>query len=408
MQGGQGMVANTRVYLSPIGKPRDVEVIQRYFQENFWIKGLIDRDETVIWQYPYDRPHAYLLTQLEAYLDLYLATGEQRYLAAVEGGWDLFHKSWENTGGSISIVEGENDAPGSNKLYAKMGENCGSAFWILLNQRLHQLRPDEEKYVTEIEKSIYNVILANQDGSHGYRYHTELVGQKEPSTRVNTCCEGQGTRLIGSLPSFIYSMDGDGFYVNLFEPSMLTWGSSDNSICATLHTEFPRSGRVYLQMRVEAPLRAVVRIRIPSWASSDVMVSVNDAATIIGRPGTYAVLDRIWNNDDRISFVLPVALRATRYSGSDQIQGRQRVFLEFGPFLMAAVGSAEMELAIAGDTDPITIAGQFEPDAGNASHFVLSGSETEFSFPVTLIPYLEVTNQSFSCVPIVATEYRTL
>ncbi len=42
VQGGQGMIANTRVCLSPVGKPMDAQVIQRYFQENYWRAGAIE------------------------------------------------------------------------------------------------------------------------------------------------------------------------------------------------------------------------------------------------------------------------------------------------------------------------------------------------------------------------------
>lgn len=116
VQGGQGMIANTRVSLSPVGKPADVQVIQRYFQENAWLDGLARRDPRQIWQYPYDRPHCYLLTDLEAYLDLYRATGEQRYYDAVLGGWEMYRQHWQQPGGSISIIEFRRDPPDSNFL----------------------------------------------------------------------------------------------------------------------------------------------------------------------------------------------------------------------------------------------------------------------------------------------------
>jgi len=96
VQGGQGMIANTRMYFTPVGKPADIQVIQRYFQENYWMDQLAAREDRAIWQYPYDRPHCYLLTNLEAYLDLYRATGDPRYLHAVEGAWELYHDKWEN------------------------------------------------------------------------------------------------------------------------------------------------------------------------------------------------------------------------------------------------------------------------------------------------------------------------
>jgi len=81
--GGCGMVANTQLYFTPVGLPADMQVLQRYFQENTWMEDLGARKAEAVWQYPYDRPHCYLLMQLEAYLDLYRSTGDRRYLDAV-------------------------------------------------------------------------------------------------------------------------------------------------------------------------------------------------------------------------------------------------------------------------------------------------------------------------------------
>ena len=57
IQGVQGMIGNTRMAHTPTGKPKDIQVIQQYFQENYWLDQLAKREERAIWQYPYDRPH---------------------------------------------------------------------------------------------------------------------------------------------------------------------------------------------------------------------------------------------------------------------------------------------------------------------------------------------------------------
>src|SRR5207249_2382853 len=149
-QGVQGMIANTRVYFTPVGKPEDLQVVQRYFQENYWLDELARREDRAIWQYPYDHPHCYLLTSLEPYLD-----------------------------------------------------------------------------------------LANQAGSKGFRYHANLVGKKDPVDSKNTCCEGQGTRLIGSLPEYLYSVAPDGLYVDMFSPATIEWKQEGRSLQARMTTDFP-------------------------------------------------------------------------------------------------------------------------------------------------------------------------
>jgi DUF1680 family protein len=393
-QGGQGMVANTRVYFSPVGKPADIQVVQRYFQENYWRDDLASRRPEAIWQYPYDRPHAYLLTNLEAYLDLYRATGDRRYLSAVMGGWELYRENWQHIGGSISIIEGEDYPPKSNSLYKKLGETCGSAFWILLNQRLHLLEPEEEKFVAEIEKSIYNVLLANQSGANGIRYHTMLIGQKAPPTRENTCCEGQGARLLASLPEFIYSVADDGVFVNLYERSQIEWRHSGQTLRIEMDTNFPRNPAVRLKVHSSSSMHAKIRVRTPSWASGDMPIMINGERAATGIPGRYVTLERTWSSDDSISFVLPIAFKLTRYTGVDQTHGRERFALEYGPILMAAIGP-ETELAVLNADDPHELIDRLQQKPDQALHFVAPLMETEW------VPYFEVEAQTFSCVPII-------
>ncbi len=404
IQGGQGMVANTQLYFTPVGKPADIQVIQRYFQEDYWLGALAAGKADAVWQYPYDRPHCYLLTHLEAYLDIYRATGDRRYLDAVLGGWELYRENWQNVGGSISIIEMINCPPKSNSLYEKLGETCGSAFWILLNQRLHLLDPEDEKYVNEIEKSIYNVILANQSGSEGIRYHTMLVGQKDQATRVNTCCEGQGTRLLGSLPQFIFSIDDDGLYVNLFEPSAIKWQHSGETMQLEIDTAFPKSPDVRLVVRPSSPVQAKIRIRTPSWAAGVMGIEVNGTHAAAGAPGSYVTLDRVWSTGDTISFVLPISLRLTQYAGIDQIEGRQRFALEYGPLLMAALGAADKELEVFGAASPMDMVAKLQPVEGRPLHFAMTSDVFGAGTGTKFIPYFEIGTEFFSCFPVIETK----
>jgi hypothetical protein len=94
--------------------------------------------------------------------------------------------------------------------------------------------------------------------------------------------------------------------------------------------------------------------------------------------------------------VLPTALKLTKYTGVDQIAGRQRFALEYGPFLMAALGAADAGLLLMlASGQPADLIGRLRPDRENRSHFDLLASD------IKLIPYLEVGNQPFSCFPII-------
>lgn len=394
IQGGQGMVANTRVSTSPVGKPADAQVIQRYYQEDRWLEGLAKQEKEQVWQYPYDRPHCYLLTNLEAYLDMYLITGDPRYRDAVLGAWELYRAHWQQAGGSISIIEFAKDPPDSNYLNQKLGELCGSSFWVFLTQRFQLLDPDNERYATEIEKSIYNIGLANQDQGIGLRYHTILEGTKEKSTHENTCCEGQGTRLIGSLPEHIYSIAHDGLYVNLFEASTIRWQHAGQPIELKLKTRFPYETHVSASIKVSSPVQANLRIRVPSWASHEMSVSVNGEVFGLGKPGSYLSLDRRWSDGDVVDFTLPATLRVRRYVGEDQAAGDQRYSVEYGPILLAAVGSSKVHLNVSLEQ----LVDHLESVADAPLQFNVRDGNGQ-----KLMPYWLISEEEFTCYPSVHT-----
>ena len=398
VQGGQGMVGNTRMYFTPVGKPADIQVIQRYFQENYWMEQLAAREDRAIWQYPYDQPHCYLITNLEAYLDLYRATGDPRYLQAVEGGWELYHNNWENPGGSISIIEGVVCPPKSYMLRAELEELCGNSFWAFLSQRFQMLDPENEKYAGEIEKSIYNVALANQAGLQGFRYHALLTHRKEKPTRTNTCCEGQGTRLIGSLPEHIYSLASDGVYINLFEPSTLLWTEAGASLQIKMVTRFPFDPEVRLQLSTARPTPAKIRVRVPSWAHREMSMYVNDEPAATGQPGSYIVLDRAWAEGDTASFTLPASLKAERYTGVDQIPNHERYSVSFGPILLAAVGAAEIRLRFEDIKQPDDLLKHLQPKPGQPLHYVVDNNPG-----VEFMPYWQAGTEPFNCFPALET-----
>jgi DUF1680 family protein len=407
----QGHIASTRTYLSPVGKPEDLQVAEKYYVCDWWMDELAAGRDEAVWQYPLQNPHSYLITSFEAYLDHYLATGDKRYLDAVLGAWQLIHDKWEHAGGSMAICEGSwtidehgNRSRGKDihahpphsyylTSYGHTGETCGSVFWIKFNQRFHRLFPDEEKYVTEIEKSIYNVILANQTEKGNIRYHAHMQGKKDnPQAAENTCCEGQGTRLLGSLPEYIYSVASDGLYVNLYEPSSINWTVKEQPVSLSLDSNFPFQPDVSLRVAVSSPLKMNIRIRIPSWATQKVEISVNDKKYATGKPGRYVELSRKWENGDRVEFTLPADYRITRYEGVDTVAGFERYAVEYGPILLASVGGDKAPHEL----NTSNLEERLIPHQSKPLHFSVTGDSL-----LTFMPYWMISNQIFSVFPLV-------
>jgi DUF1680 family protein len=261
------------------------------------------------------------------------------------------------------------------------------------------MNPEQEKYANEIEKSIYNVGLANQVGSRGIIYHARLVGMKGDlpvPLCTNSCCEGQGTRLLGSLPEYIYSVAPDGLYVNLFEPSSIEWQQAGAHLKAEMVGNFPMSPDVTLQITSSQPTQAKIRIRVPSWASGSMQVIVNHEAAVSGNPGSYIKLDRTWSAGDSVRFTLPIELKLTRYTGLDKIEGHERFALEYGPVLLALIGSSSATLKVPGGKQQEEILQRIKQDPDRPLHFSIEGNP-EFTY----IPYWQVVTEPFTCYPVI-------
>ena len=264
------------------------------------------------------------------------------------------------------------------------------------------LDPGKEKYVTEIEKSIYNVGIANQVDTRGLMYHARLVGMKgDMAVGIcdNSCCEGQGTRLLGSIPEYLYSIvpEGEdaGLYVDMFAASTIRWTQSGQELRLTSKTKFPESPEVELAFTLAQPQRTTIRVRTPSWATAEMPIHVNGELAATGTPGSYTALDRTWLSGDTIAFSLPVGFRLTRYTGMDKIEGHERYALEYGPILLAIEGDDDARLQARG-ADPEEILKQLTPSVGRALRFEIAGNP-QFHYA----PYLAIKEDPFTCYPVI-------
>ncbi len=400
----QGMIAEMEVALSEIGKAEDWQKGESLYAIASWIEQLRAGNTKTIWQRPNDGAHGYELNGILSYLELYQLSGKEEYLEAVLSAWEMFKKYWIHIGGNVAICE-EHDSvfnylPGSRHISADKhtGETCNNVWWILLNHRLLQLFPNEEKYAREIEESLYNVVLPAQTGDLGIRYHAYLHGVKDDVYTENTCCEGTGTLLYGMLPSLVYSLHtGDaGVTVNLFADSEISFGSS----ALQMQTEFPKDNNVTLT--VTAGGKFPLRIRVPGWASKDVVFSVNGEEAATGKAGSYITIDRAWADGDRITFTLPRNLRTIRYEGMTVINGYERYAMMDGPILMAVSGQSQR---ISADRVAWNEKAGIDARANwNCVHWIgkLDEDGNFVSGDLTVMPYYQVPQgQEFTCFPLV-------
>ena len=373
--GFQGILANTRMYDAPNGKWEDMQVAIDHYQETWWLKQVIAGDHRAIYDHPGNHPHSTLLTTLEGYLDLYRATGEAIYIDAVKSALHMYEDKWQHVGGGINMCEFDTYWPGCNWLSPKHSYNelCSTNFWILLNQRMHLLFPDEAHYVDEMENSIYNVLLAAQVGDVGYHYLNFLERTKDYRYLDRaTCCASLGTRLAGLLPQFVYSYAENDVYVDLFAQSR---AEMPNGVTLRTETNMPEDGHVKIVIeKVEHPVK--LHVRIPRW-------SVQDGKS-------YYEIHSDVKAGDVFEYDFAFSLKTTRYTGGEELVGKERWAVEYGPLLYAAMGAP----------NPVSVA--FDPEkpekwfTKNGKKLILKG-DTRHEYWA----YKNIHDEPFSVYPVV-------
>jgi len=402
--GIQGSIAGPMVYHSPIGVPADIQTNMKYYDMDWWLDALSRRIPEAAWRFTLNRPHNYLLTSLCALFDIYLATGDETYLNAALGGWDIYHDYFQIPDGGISLCEHFECRPWTynlKNLPNNIYETCGSIFWTDLNERFLQLWPENEKYAAEIEKAMYNVVIPAQGEDGKIRYFNQFNDCKYPPLCYNTCCEIQATAYYGMLPQYIYSQAEDGVYVNQFIASDYSFNVGGKKAHLVMQTGFPKDNAVSLAVMTEQPVSMKLRIRIPGWVDAkQIEVRLGKEVIAKGTPGTYLTIEREFKGGDVLKFSLPMKLRYEQYMGATRIEGAKRYAILCGPMLMAVTGpmmddvfQAENEKSVKFDLGIDQFMSRLEKTADPCVFTVKGYPE------YTLRPYVSFQEGNFTCFP---------
>ena len=258
---------------------------------------------------------AYEMTSnLTGIVKLYQITGDERLLKAVEKAWkDISTYKLYITGTASKEERYQEDfvLPAGND--ARMGEGCVTTTWLQFNQSLYYLT-GEAKYMDEIEKSIYNHLLAAENPQTGcVSYYTALQGKKPYRCNIDGhCCLASVPRGIAAIPELAYTKNADnGFSINLYTGGKLadtirTREGREVPVECTIDTKFPENGKINLTIKTVVKSDFRVSLRVPVWCKN--FKADVDGHTYNGYQGTYLDLDQTWNNPStvRISFDLNV------------------------------------------------------------------------------------------------------
>ena len=409
--GIQGILGGTLCYESGVGRAQDIITNMLYYEMDWYLDYLGDAMPEAMYMYPLDRPHAYMATAACAFLDMYGATGEETYLQAALGAWTIFAEYYVTTGGGVCMCEGAEYKPGNHMLShssRSVYETCNNVLWADLNHRLLQYFPEDERFAHYLEQSLINIVFASQNAEGEIRYFNHMTQTKEQGSLINTCCEVQASRQLAQLPQFVYSYNEKGLYVNLYADSCFDFETESASGTLEMATEFPYGQEVALTLNMERSGSVILHVRIPSWAAKTVDVRLNGEIVASGTPGSYAAIERTFEDQDVITFSLPMEMQAVKYIGNSQIEGCVRYGILYGPVFMALCGPSDQACVQPGGeavaslemTPSELISRLRQADGKDTLTFSVQG-EARYQ----LKPYISVRDaEEFACFPVLLEE----
>jgi len=246
-------------------------------------------------------------------LKYYKLTGEEKYLKLLQTAWtDINRHRMYITGTEsdheIFMPTGDLKAGNDND----MGEGCVTVTWIQFNLQLLQIT-GEVKYAEELERSVYNHLLAAENPQTGcVSYYTALQGAKPyRCDQGYSCCLSSVPRGISLIPEMMGGKINGVFTVLLYENGEATENivASDHSpinLKIKSNTKFPMLGKVDFVVTPSAAKTFKIDFRVPQWAESFVAKVGN--STYPGK-GSVLSIERKWNAGDKVSITFEMPLK---------------------------------------------------------------------------------------------------
>jgi DUF1680 family protein len=247
-------------------------------------------------------------------LKYYQLTGEEKYLHVLERAWaDIGTHRLYITGTAsdheIFVQPGVLKATNDDK----MGEGCVTVTWVQFNLALLRIT-GELKYAEEIERSVYNHLLAAENPQTGcVSYYTALLGIKPYRCDQGfSCCLSSVPRGISLIPEMIGGIIHGNFSVLLYENGVASANirSRDGQqvpLVVRSKTRFPVDGVVNFEVEPAQAAEFAVDFRVPGWAR-DFHAVVAGKQFTTAKDGTVSITRR-WKKGDQVEVRMEIPVQ---------------------------------------------------------------------------------------------------
>ncbi|MBL0272967.1 MAG: glycoside hydrolase family 127 protein [Chitinophagaceae bacterium] len=252
-----------------------------------------------------------MLSNYVGLIKLYQITGDKKFFKATEMAWqDVVHTQLYITGTSSSHEYFQDDEYLPASKTDNMGEGCVTATWVQLNQNLFAITGDV-KYLNQLEKSVYNHLLAAENPQTGcVSYYTPLMNKK-PYTCYITCCQSSVPRGIALIPGFTFGNINNIPTVLFYEPAVyndrvITATKNNMEVVFKLEGNFPESGKFVLSVTGSKAAIFTMALRVPDWCTN--YTAKAGGKLYKGTPDQFVTINKSWKPGEKImiSFDMPV------------------------------------------------------------------------------------------------------
>ena len=183
------------------------------------------------------------------------------------------------------------------------------------------------------ERSLWNCRMGTQNGEGLKQYFFPLAAGYNryfnSAEESFWCCTGTGAEEFAKLNDSIYFHHADSVWVNQFVASELDW--KEKGFGLRQETRFPAEQGTVLRVKVAAPQKRTVYVRIPGWVAEGGAVKVNgQELEAFAEAGSYLSLTRVWRDGDQVEISLPMKLWAEPLAGDSTLQAAM-----YGPLVLA-------------------------------------------------------------------------
>ena len=324
-----------------------------YWQDHI---PVVDQDEAI--------GHAVRAGYLYAAVaDVAALTGDASFVKAVDRIWDnMVDKKLYIQGGVGAVGNGERFGDNYELPNATAyNETCAAIANVYWNQRMFQLHGDA-KYIDVLERSLYNGLLPGVGMDGKSFFYTNAMEIKNHFKHADmergrsgwfpcSCCPTNITRLIPSVPGYVYGVAGSKLYVNLFVNSTSNMVLSGKKVQVVQENNYPWEGNLTFKISPTSNAKFDLLIRIPGWSREEVVAStlyqfrtpaskpvkilLNGNEIPVAIDKGYATISRAWKKGDVVQVMLPMDVR--EITCSDKVSDNSgKVALQRGPLVYCA------------------------------------------------------------------------